>query len=168
VQSTTPGLSGRVTGRSDFRLAHGLEAVQRRGQPFQSAILRDEIAQELSLSLDSYRDWLIEVQNVSLEYYDSPQFDDDEPSVDERLAGSASQSPERLCERQEARRLLSEAISQLPPREQQVLSLYFQHEVSPSEIAQIMNLRPPRVSQLKAQGLLRLRNALQGRIVVRS
>ncbi len=64
-------------------------------------------------------------------------------------------------------RLLAEAIDRIPEDERMVLSLYYQKETAPGEIAQIMNLRSARVSQLKAQGIARLRSHLERRLAAR-
>ena len=152
--------------RSARRKANVIEKAIQAAQHRLSSIPGDEeIASELSISVEEYRSWLLEVQNVSLECFDAPQFGDDEDSsLANRVSCSTEESPSQLLERAEAKKLLREAILRLPEREQKVLSLYYQHEASPGEIARIMNLRPSRVSQLKAQALLRLRGALAGRI----
>jgi RNA polymerase sigma factor for flagellar operon FliA len=125
----------------------------------------EEIAQAMSVSYEEYQAWLLAVQNITLEYFDAPwDGRPGSPTVADRVPGPDRDSPSQRLAISEARRILNSAIRDLPERERQVLSLYYQHEVTPGEIAQIMNLKLSRVSQLKAQGLLRLRSVLDSRM----
>ena len=54
------------------------------------------------------------------------------------------------------------AIAALPERLQLVIQLYFVEELNLSEIAETLGVSIPRVHQLKAQALEKLRAALAG------
>jgi len=157
---------GDFASRKARKKAKGIEgAIERLQHKLARAPEEDEIASELQITVDEYHEWLLEVQNVTLEYFDAPRYgDDDDSAMINSVAGSEEHIPSKVLERTELKRLLAEAIRALPEKEQHVLTLYFLHEVTPGEIAQIMSLRLSRVSQLKAQGLLRLRTALQGKV----
>lgn len=62
----------------------------------------------------------------------------------------------------ELREALIGAISDLPERLQLVVQLYFVEELNLSEIAETLQVSVPRVHQLKAQAMDRLRAALAG------
>jgi RNA polymerase sigma factor for flagellar operon FliA len=64
-------------------------------------------------------------------------------------------------ERSELERVLTEGISKLPKRERMVLILYYKDEMTLREIAELRDLHLTRISQLKAQGILRLRAYLE-------
>jgi RNA polymerase sigma factor for flagellar operon FliA len=51
----------------------------------------------------------------------------------------------------------------MPSTEKIVLSLYYQEELTLREIAKVVNLHESRVSQLKSQGILRLRAYIEKR-----
>lgn len=74
----------------------------------------------------------------------------------------ADQSPDSLqmLEMEEMRQALAAAIAELPERLQLVMQLYFTEELNLAEIAATLDVSVPRVHQLKAQALDRLRNAL--------
>ena len=55
---------------------------------------------------------------------------------------------------------LSEAIRELPEREQLVLSLYYYEELTVREVAEVMDLSPSRISQLLARSIMMLRGKL--------
>jgi len=60
------------------------------------------------------------------------------------------------------RERLAIAISTLPDRLQLIVQLYFLEELNLSEIAETIQVSVPRVHQLKAQAIERLRSALEG------
>jgi RNA polymerase sigma factor for flagellar operon FliA len=60
------------------------------------------------------------------------------------------------------RETVSQAIAALPDRLQLIVQLYFVEELNLAEIAETLQVSVPRVHQLKAQALERLRAALAG------
>ena len=81
---------------------------------------------------------------------------------DESSAAFVDAEPDaftRLVEAQDSARLAS-AVAKLPERLQLVLQLYFVDELNLSEIAETLEVSVPRVHQLKAGGLAKLREAL--------
>ncbi len=127
----------------------------------------EEIAEELRLPLEEYRQWLVSIQGLNLLSLDGSGEEGKGRSLLGKVAASDDDSPSRVVERQEMERLLAEAIDRMPEDERMVLSLYYQKETAPGEIAQIMNLRSARISQLKSQGIARLRSHLERRLAVR-
>ena len=57
---------------------------------------------------------------------------------------------------------LADAMIDLPERLQLVLQLYFVEELNLTEIAAVLEVSVPRVHQLKAQALVKLRDLMQG------
>jgi RNA polymerase sigma factor for flagellar operon FliA len=58
------------------------------------------------------------------------------------------------------RRLLAEAIAELPERERMVLTLYYYEELTMREVGATMGVVESRVSQLHSAAMARLRVAL--------
>lgn len=67
-----------------------------------------------------------------------------------------------LLEDQELRDSVAEAIGALPERLQLITQLYFVEELNLAEIAAVLSISIPRVHQLKAQALDKLRSTLEG------
>ncbi len=63
---------------------------------------------------------------------------------------------------EETRESLAAAIAALPERLQLVVQLYFMEELNLSEIAEALQVSVPRVHQIKAQALGKLREAMAG------
>jgi RNA polymerase sigma factor for flagellar operon FliA len=85
----------------------------------------------------------------------------DQAYADDDMA-FADQSPDAaaLLENAELRSAVAAAIASLPERLQLITQLYFVEELNLAEIAQVLEVSIPRVHQLKAQALDKLRAAL--------
>ena len=123
-----------------------------------------EIADELSVSVEEYRESVASLpitRVVSLEEteWDGGNAADQYPSH--------AESPSSIVERDELHTLLSDSIRRLAPEEQTILNLYYEEGLSPQEMSEVMKLPPKRVYQLKAQAILRLRAALNRRLLRR-
>lgn len=120
-----------------------------------------EVAAELHLTVDRYHQWQVDVSGVNLARLESAK--SDEPGKGDLLrfiSGDPQQSPSALLERSELQRALAAAISGIPAIEKTILSLYYQDELTLREIAKIAGLHESRISQLRAQAILRLRAAM--------
>jgi len=81
---------------------------------------------------------------------------------DDHAAAFAGAEPDpfaQLCERQENTRL-ADCVARLPERLQLVLQLYFTEELNLSEIADVLEVSVPRVHQLKALALEKVKAML--------
>ena len=136
------------------------EAIAAAQQRLQREPRDEEIAAELQLTLEEYHRWLTQVQGINLHELDSAG-PNGEPGLLQVISDDEERTPSRLLERSELERLLASAIAVMPEPERMVLSLYYEQELNLKEIGEIMNLHFSRVSQLKAQAILRLRSCLE-------
>jgi len=130
-------------------------------QRLQRAPEEEEIAAELGISLLAYQESLLELRAVSLGSLDAAQRGEDSRSLLHFIAEPEENSPARVLERSELEKLIAEGVKKMPRIEGLVLDLYYRQELGIREIAPILNLHITRVSQIKAQAILRLRNYLQ-------
>lgn len=65
--------------------------------------------------------------------------------------------PETMLQEHELKHVLAEAIHELRDNEQIVLSLYYEKNLNMKEIAQIMEVSEPRISQLHARAIRKLK-----------
>lgn len=68
--------------------------------------------------------------------------------------------PESVAESNNMKEVLSKSIDKLPEKERLVVSLFYFDELTLSEIAEVMNLSPSRISQLHSKAIFRLRSSL--------
>lgn len=70
-------------------------------------------------------------------------------------------SSEEMMLQEEEEMYLHEAIKQLTEREQLVLQLYYKEELQLKEIAEILDVSVPRISQINSKAIMKLREYIQ-------
>lgn len=134
-------------------------AIATAEQRLHRAPTEEEIAQELGISIEEYHEWLVEIRGLniaSLEHTGTEQGKE----LLHFIPDTTDKLPSTLLERSELERLLAESIDTIPEIERTVLSLYYHEELTLREIASIVRLHESRISQLKSQAILRLRQRL--------
>jgi RNA polymerase sigma factor for flagellar operon FliA len=125
----------------------------------------EEIATHLGLSLGAYQEMVGKVGEMSLFSLEDVGFG----AGDERLlregVDEVADDPAAAILSSERVTLLAEAIRRLPEREQTVVSLYYQEQLTMKEVGGVLGLTESRVSQLHSQAMVRLRFHLRGRLV---
>ncbi len=122
-----------------------------------------EAAQEIGVTLERYRQMLLEVGIVILSLdapFGSLSLEDEVTSLSDVLEDARSVDPAEEVEQHEATTLLNTALERLPERERLLLSLYYFEELTMKEISKVLNVSESRVCQLHMQAILRLRAAL--------
>lgn len=132
-------------------------------QRLQRAPSEEEIAAELGLPLREYQEWLAELRGISIGSLDAPLNEDDSRNLVSYIADKGTDSPALLLERSELQKLIQEGLEKLPGPERLVLDLYYRQGLNIREIAPILDLHITRISQIKAQAVLRLRNYIERR-----
>lgn len=121
----------------------------------------NEVAQALQLSLDEYHQMLGDSLGGRLFSYNEVL--DDEDSCASSEEGSLPlQDPLNSVQNNHLQNALAQAISQLPEREQLVLSLYYEQQLNLKEIGLVLGVSESRVSQIHSQAALRLKGKLSG------
>ena len=86
--------------------------------------------------------------------------DSDEISIGDTLKSSDKTNPEYLAEREEIQKEIVKALKKLPPKEQEVLILYYWEELTLKEIGKVLEVSESRVSQLHGKAIQDLRHSL--------
>ncbi|MDR1788346.1 MAG: RNA polymerase sigma factor WhiG [Treponema sp.] len=123
-----------------------------------------EIAAEMGLSDSDYQKMMRKVSGASIVSMNDVWFtgdDNDKISVVDSLEAPSSLNPEVIAERDEIRRVISEALSELPDKEKKILVLYYYEDLTLKEIGQVLEVTESRVSQLHTKAILRLRGKLK-------
>ena len=88
--------------------------------------------------------------------------DNDKVSIGDSIESPSSLNPEVIAERDEIRRVIVEAINELPDKEKKILVLYYFEDLTLREIGQVLDVTESRVSQLHTKAIMRLRVKLRG------
>lgn len=145
--------SVRRNARQVSRVMQQLE--QRLGRPASEV----ELAQELDVTLDEYRQILLDTNNSQLFSYDEWQ-EQHGDSAEPVMEGHEEADPLHQLLQGKLRQQIIDAIEALPQRETLVLTLYYQEELNLKEIGAVLDVGESRVSQLHSQAIKRLRARL--------
>ncbi len=150
--------------RAKRKLARTLEAALAKAeQRLGRAPEEGEIAAELGIPVEEYRTQLNEVAALDIGELEYLRDEKETPILLKYIATPEEDSPAQQLEKSELQRLVAAAIDRIPANEKTVLGLYFYEELTLREIADIMGIHFSRVSQIKSQAILRLRNAIAQR-----
>lgn len=124
----------------------------------------DEVCDELGIGTEEFHDMLNQVRSVSLLSYDDlSSFS----KADKRSlhgygeAGSKSRTPFNEVNVASVKRVIADAIGDLPEKQRLVLSLYYFEDLNLKEIGRVLDVTESRVSQLHTQAILRLKSKLR-------
>jgi RNA polymerase sigma factor FliA len=124
----------------------------------------DEVADQLAVSLEEYRRWLVEIRGINLAPIEQATTGDNEGTDILRFVSDDEDDwPSHLFERAELERLVAATIDRLPEIERTIVTLYYLKELTLRQIARIVSLHETRVSQLKSQALLRMRATVKAK-----
>lgn len=146
------------------RKARQVEATM---QKLQSELGRSatepELAQAMGITLAEFQHLLDEIRGLEVGSLQVESLEDGrETDLSETIAGPLTQDPLFLCLQKERQEILAEAIAELPEREQQVLALYYQEELTMKEVGAVLGVGESRVSQIHSMAVARLRAHLAG------
>lgn len=124
----------------------------------------EEVCSELNITQDEFHDLLNQVRSVSLLSYDDIQ---NFSKTDKRALHGGSDSSKTATPFNEVsvaslKRVVAEAISELPEKQRLVLSLYYYEDLNLKEIGRVLDVTESRVSQLHTQAIFKLKSKLKG------
>ncbi len=86
--------------------------------------------------------------------------DNDKISIVESIESPSSLNPDTIVEKEEIKRVIIEAIHELPEKEKKVLILYYYEDLTLKEIGEVLAVTESRISQLHTKAIMRLRSRL--------
>jgi RNA polymerase sigma factor for flagellar operon FliA len=124
----------------------------------------DEVCSELGITQPEFHELLSQVRSVSLLSYDDiSHFSKADKRALHGVGDSGLKAPTPFSEVNVAyvKRVISEAIQDLPEKQRLVLSLYYYEDLNLKEIGRVLDVTESRVSQLHTQAILRLKGKLK-------
>jgi RNA polymerase sigma factor for flagellar operon FliA len=122
-----------------------------------------EVAGAMGISEDEYHQTILKVSGTSVLSLNDVWYSGDESehvSIGDCIESPSTLNPDVIVEREEIRRVIIEAINELPEKEKMVLVLYYHEDMTFKEIGQVLEVSESRVSQLHTKANLRLRAKL--------
>jgi RNA polymerase sigma factor for flagellar operon FliA len=129
----------------------------------QRAPTDEEMAEKLEMTVDEFRDALLQIANSSvLALDDLWTFADPEGgsqiSVLDTIRDPGAVDPEDEAQASEVKDRLADAIESLPERERLVIALYYYENLTLREIGEVLGVTESRVSQLHTKAVIGLRS----------
>jgi RNA polymerase sigma factor for flagellar operon FliA len=124
----------------------------------------EEVCAELNINQEEFHDLLNQVRSVSLLSYDDiSSFSKADKRSLHGFNEGATKAPTPFSEVNVAsvKKLIAEAINDLPEKQRLVLSLYYYEDLNLKEIGRVLDVTESRVSQLHTQAVLRLKAKLR-------
>ena len=126
----------------------------------------EDVAKEMGLSLDQYRELLEEVGSIQIVSLDTePAQADGEGSFHDIIPDADYEDPLVKIERVEQRQQVMEWLQELPEQMRRVMVLYYYEELTLKEIGQVLNLSESRVCQIHSAAIHSLRGRLHQELV---
>jgi RNA polymerase sigma factor for flagellar operon FliA len=120
-----------------------------------------ELAKALGLSLEEFQALANEIRGLEISSLQCEMHEDgQEADLSQNIPGPPDEDPLTLCVKGEMSDRLKKAITRLPEREQQVLMLYYQQEMTMREVGELMGVGESRVSQIHSLAVKHLRAAI--------
>lgn len=121
-----------------------------------------EVATAMGLDVTTYWRWQEDTENAVLMPLDGPIGTQDRESATlaETLGDPSVRKADLEVMQSEEVDALRQAITELPPKERTVLSLYYYEELNLRQIAEVLHLTESRISQIRTQALSRLQTML--------
>ncbi len=122
-----------------------------------------EIARAMGMILEEYYSLLLLINRTQLQSTNVVTQSGDQGSSLADVVHDDQATPSEIAERNRIKRILGQAINNLPSREQLVILFHFYEEMSCEEIGLLMKISESRVWQLRSQAIKRLKNYLRNR-----
>jgi RNA polymerase sigma factor FliA len=123
----------------------------------------EEIAKEMNMSVKELERTMLKVSGTSMLSLNDVWYtgeDNDKVSIADSIESPDSLTPDTIVEKDEIRRVIVQAIQELPEKEKKVLVLYYYEDLTLKEIGQVLHVTESRVSQLHTKAITRLRTKL--------
>lgn len=139
------------------------DAVHRLEASLGRHVSDNEIANEMGLNIQDYQKTILKISGTSILSLNDVWYtgeDNDKVSIVDSIESPQGLNPDIIVEKDEIKRVIIEAINELPEKEKKVLVLYYYEDLTLKEIGKVLEVTESRVSQLHTKAIMRLRAKL--------
>ena len=122
-----------------------------------------ELANEMRMSTKEFQKTMMKISGTSILSLNDVWYsgdDNDKVSIVDSIESPSSLNPDIIVEKDEIKRVIIQAITELPEKEKKVLVLYYYEDLTLKEIGKILEVTESRISQLHTKAIMRLRSKL--------
>lgn len=145
------------------------EAIKKLQNKFGREPTDEEVAKELGISLEEYHIELEKISNLSIISLDEVIFDQDSSEgkkLYELISDESVRDPFKFAENSNLRKIIEKALEKLDDREREIIKMYYLEGYHMKEISKKLNVSESRISQIHSKALLKLRQELEGKVLV--
>lgn len=139
------------------------DAVRRLEAQLGRSASDQEIARELGVSEKDFEKLVMKISGTTVLSLNDVWYsgeENDRMSIGDSIESPQSRNPDAIVEKQEVKRVIIEAINELPDKEKKVLVLYYYEDLTLKEIGAVLGVTESRISQLHTKAIMRLRGRL--------
>ena len=117
-----------------------------------------EIAESLNMTEEDYNRTVMKVSGTSILSLNDVWYagdDNDNMSIGNNIEAPSSLNPDIMAEREAVKKVIAEAINELPEKEKMVIVLYYHEDLTFKEIGEVLEVSESRISQLHTKANLR-------------
>jgi RNA polymerase sigma factor for flagellar operon FliA len=123
----------------------------------------EEIAKAMNINIGEFHDLILKISSTSIlslnDVWNAGD-ESDKITIVDSIESPTSLNPDTIVEKEEVKRVIIEAINELPEKEKKVLVLYYYEDLTLKEIGEVLGVTESRVSQLHTKAIMRLRTKL--------
>lgn len=139
------------------------DAVRRLETTLGRSATDQEIADDLGVGIDEFQKLMLKISGTSILSLNDVWYtgdDNEKVSIVESVESPQSLNPDTIVEKDEIKRVIVQAINELPDKEKKVLVLYYYEDLTLKEIGEVLEVTESRISQLHTKAIMRLRAKL--------
>jgi len=139
------------------------DTVRRLESSLGHAASDEEIATGMAMDVKEFQQMMLKISGTSMLSLHDIWYtgeDNDKISIAESIESPGSLNPDTIVEKEEIKRVIVDAIKELPEKEKKVLVLYYYEDLTLKEIGEVLAVTESRVSQLHTKAVMRLRAKL--------
>ena len=139
------------------------ESVRRLETSLGRAASDAEIAKDMGVDIGEFQKLMLKISGTSILSLNDVWYtgeDSEKVSIVESIESPLSLNPDTIVEKEEIKRVIIEAIHELPDKEKKVLVLYYYEDLTLKEIGKVLDVTESRISQLHTKAIMRLRAKL--------
>lgn len=129
-------------------------------QKFGGSFTDTEISNSLGINEDDLNSWKKEMNGLNMLSLDKPVDDTNSQNLYDMIEVEEDSYAETNLEEEEMRRILLEAIKQLPEKTRLAITLYYYEKLTFKEIGQLLNVSESRISQIHSETMVKLKKTI--------
>jgi RNA polymerase sigma factor for flagellar operon FliA len=129
-------------------------------QKFSGSFTDAEVSNGLGINVDDLHSWKREMNSLNMLSLDRPIDDTNSQNLYDMIEVDDDYYIDNTIEEEEMRKVLLEAIKQLPEKTRLAITLYYYEKLTFKEIGKILNVSESRISQIHSETMAKLKKSI--------